>query len=107
MESNRLLDQNVEEIFTRDQVSRFNFSLSDPKLVKFNLVKYNQILDIKLIFKSVHDKHQFAELLDLKAESAEPRDNQDLRMLNVTWNMGGNEKISFTSVREDVFQNAD
>ena len=47
----------IEEIFTKEQISRFNFSLSDTKLVKFNLVKYNELLDVKLMFESVHKKH--------------------------------------------------
>ena len=60
-------NQLVEEIFTREQVSRLNMSLSDNRLIKLNLIK-NELIDIKLIFESVHKKHQFAELLNLTGD---------------------------------------
>ena len=94
--------QVIEEVFTSEQVSRFNFSLSDNRLVKFNLVKFNALLDVKLIFESVHKKHQFAELLSLKPEDVQSMsaEHKDLKMLNLTWNMGGNDKISFVNLQE-------
>ena len=91
-------NQLVEEIFTREQVSRLNMSLSDNRLIKLNLIK-NELIDIKLIFESVHKKHQFAELLNLTGDikngstGEESKESQlhpgkDLKMLNMTWNMG-------------------
>lgn len=73
-------------------------SLSDNRLIKLNLIK-NELIDIKLIFESVHKKHQFAELLNLTGDikngstGEESKESQlhpgkDLKMLNMTWNMG-------------------
>ena len=56
--------QHVEEIFTREQVTRMNLSMSDNRLIKLNLIK-DELINVKLIFESVHKKHQFAELLNL------------------------------------------
>ena len=78
-------------------------SLSDNRLVKLNLVKINEVVEVKIIFESVHKKHQFAELLKLsdhnntnleesKNESNREqlsRTNRDLKVFNMTWNMGG------------------
>ena len=88
-------NQAVFEEFNREKVSRFNFSLSDNRLVKFNVVKQGELIDVKLIFESVHKKHQFAELLHVKQSDDNPLPEEDLRMLNVTWNMAGSDKITF------------
>ena len=93
------------EEFNRNKVSRFNFSLSDNRLVKFNLVKQGELIDVKLIFESVHKKHQFAELLDVKQPADHPLPVEDLKMLNVTWNMAASDKISFAGDRApSIFQ---
>ena len=72
--------------------------MSDNRLVKLNLVKINEVVEVKIIFESVHKKHQFAELLKLNdqnktnpEESKEQisRTNRDLKVFNMTWNMGG------------------
>ena len=49
--------QEEEEIFTRDHVSLFNLSLSDNRLVKFSISKYGELIDVKVIFETVHKKH--------------------------------------------------
>ena len=62
--------QLTEEIFTREQVTRMNLSMSDNRLIKLNLIK-NELINVKLILESVHKKHQFAELLNLTGQVKE------------------------------------
>jgi len=50
-------NQTVVEIFNTEQVTRFNLSLSDNRLIKFGLMKFNDLYNIKLIFENVHKKH--------------------------------------------------
>ena len=33
--------------------------------------------------------------------------NSDLKMLNLTWNMGGSEKVNFMSIRDELLVEAD
>ena len=49
--------QIVEEIFNVEQVTRFNLSLSDNRLIKMGLIKFNELIEIKIIFENVHKKH--------------------------------------------------
>ena len=58
-------NQRVEDSFTYEHISAFNSSLSDPRLIKFRIVA-NDVIDFKILFESVHIKHQFAELINLR-----------------------------------------
>ena len=99
--------QKVEDIFTQEEVCGFHLSLSDNRLVKLNLVKINEVVEVKIIFESVHKKHQFAELLKLnshnnanleesKSESnTEHFSKTDLKVFNMTWNMGQKNLAAF------------
>ena len=76
----------MQDIFTREHISNFSLSLSDNRQVKFSLLKLNELIDIKIVFESVHKKHQFAELLNIDA--SEENNVRDLKMFNLTWNFG-------------------
>ncbi len=70
-----------------------------------NLTKFNEVVQVKIIFQSVHKKHQFAELLNLTPnhnieEVKEERvsrggPQKDFKMHSVTWNMGGANQTAF------------
>ena len=40
-----------------DQIQNFNLSQSEPKLIKLSLKRGNDLIDVKIIFESVHMKH--------------------------------------------------
>lgn len=54
-------------------------SLSDNRLVQLKLKKLNEIIDVKLIFASVHMKHHFAELLQIENEE-EKKNNEESKL---------------------------
>ena len=43
-------NQIAEEIFTQEQVACFRMSLSDNRLVQLNLTKFNEVVNVKIIF---------------------------------------------------------
>ena len=112
-------DHTVEEIFTREQVTRFTLSLSDNRLAKFSLIKMNELVEVKIIFESVFKKHQFAELLALTEQTnrhiSQPlhrplrsrSSGSDLSMLNLTWNMGGTNQSVFAESPGEVLADID
>lgn len=63
-------------------------------------MKMNELIDIKLIFESVHKKHQFAELMNFHDKAH----CKDLKMLNMTWNMGGANQSVFKDQPESILK---
>ena len=80
-------------------ISRVHMSMTDSRVVKFNFIRDGELVDIKIVFENVHKKHQFAELLqlgpgylsekqgELIEEEKKEEENDDLKVLCMTWNM--------------------
>lgn len=50
-------NQRTFDVFSGQDVKKFNLSLSDSRLIKLSVLKPNDLLDFKIIFENVHKKH--------------------------------------------------